>query len=72
MKNTILDKVLTQETKAGLVWAKAPIYKRVLAFIIDLFIFHRTNLTFRFRVSLYFGSPELLLYHKSAKISAFE
>lgn len=46
MKNTILDKVLTQETKAGLVWAKAPIYKRVLAFIIDLFIiFPLQNIT---------------------------
>ena len=38
MKTKFIDKVLTNETKQNLYWAKAPIYKRVLAFFIDLFI----------------------------------
>lgn len=38
MKTQFIDKVLTTETKQNLYWAKAPIYKRILAFFIDLFI----------------------------------
>lgn len=46
MKTQFIDKVLTKETKQSLYWAKAPIYKRVLAFFIDLFImFPIQNLT---------------------------
>jgi uncharacterized RDD family membrane protein YckC len=37
MKKTFLDRVLTPETKASLYWTKAPIYKRILAFFLDLF-----------------------------------
>ena len=46
MKTQFIDKVLTTETKQNLYWSKAPIYKRVLAFFIDLFImFPIQNLT---------------------------
>ncbi len=38
MKSNLLDKALTEQTKKNLYWAKAPIYKRILAFFIDLFI----------------------------------
>lgn len=38
MKTKFLDKVLTKETKQSLYWSKTPIYKRILAFFIDLFI----------------------------------
>jgi|GEM_PF-3356897 len=46
MKKQFIDRVLTTETKQNLYWSKAPIYKRVLAFFIDLFImFPIQNLT---------------------------
>lgn len=46
MKDSFLDKLITNENKANLYWIKAPIYKRIVAFIIDLFIiFPIQNLT---------------------------
>lgn len=46
MKDSFLDKLITNENKANLYWIKAPIYKRIIAFIIDLFIiFPIQNLT---------------------------
>ena len=62
MKSNLLDKELTEQTKKNLYWAKAPIYKRILAFFIDLFImFPIQNITRSihpmlpvFAVALYF------------------
>ena len=62
MKSNLLDKALTEQTKKNLYWAKAPIYKRILAFFIDLFImFPIQNITRSihpmlpvFAVALYF------------------
>lgn len=45
MKKNIFDRMLTPETKASLYWTTAPIYKRILAFFIDLlFVFPIQNL----------------------------
>ena len=62
MKSNLLDKALTEQTKKNLYWDKAPIYKRILAFFIDLFImFPIQNITRSihpmlpvFAVALYF------------------
>ena len=62
MKSNLLDKALTEQTKKNLYWAKTPIYKRILAFFIDLFImFPIQNITRSihpmlpvFAVALYF------------------
>ena len=62
MKSNLLGKALTEQTKKNLYWAKAPIYKRILAFFIDLFImFPIQNITRSihpmlpvFAVALYF------------------
>ncbi|MHB8097034.1 MAG: RDD family protein [Erysipelotrichaceae bacterium] len=69
MKTKFIDKVLTNETKQNLYWAKAPIYKRVLAFFIDLFImFPIQNITRSIHPIL----PAIALYFIILESSAWQ
>jgi len=47
MKMNILDRILTPETKASLYWTKAPNYKRIFAFFLDLFFMFPIQKIFR-------------------------
>lgn len=66
MKKNIFDRILTPETKARLYWSKAPIYKRVFAFFLDLFFIFPIQNILRtihpllplFAIALYFTISE--------------